>query len=53
MFTTCPDCDGTRLSEAARSSKIDGLSIADVSAMQITDLAAWVRGSASRPWRRC
>src|SRR4051812_38028075 len=42
VFTTCPDCDGTRLSEAARSSKIDGVSIADVSAMQITDLAAWV-----------
>jgi excinuclease UvrABC ATPase subunit len=44
VFTTCPDCDGTRLSEAARSSKIDGVSIADVSAMQISDLAAWVRG---------
>ncbi len=44
QFTTCPDCDGTRLSEAARSSKIDGVSIADVSAMQITDLAEWVRG---------
>src|SRR5688572_1311423 len=43
VFTTCPDCDGTRLSEAARSSKIDGVSIADVSAMQITDLAEWVR----------
>src|SRR6186713_3156414 len=40
-FTTCPDCDGTRLSEAARSSKIDGASIADLSAMQITDLAEW------------
>jgi excinuclease UvrABC ATPase subunit len=44
VFTTCPDCDGTRLSEAARSSKIDGVSIADVSAMQISDLADWVRG---------
>jgi excinuclease UvrABC ATPase subunit len=44
VFTTCPDCDGTRLSEAARSSKIDGVSIADVSAMQITDVAAWVAG---------
>src|SRR5687768_7394255 len=44
VFTTCADCDGTRLSEAARSSKIDGVSIADVSAMQITDLAEWVRG---------
>jgi excinuclease ABC A subunit len=44
VFTTCSDCDGTRLSEAARSSKIDGVSIADVSAMQISDLAEWVRG---------
>src|SRR4029079_7633489 len=44
VFTTCPDCDGTRLSEAAPSSKSDGVSIADVSAMQITDLAQWVRG---------
>jgi excinuclease UvrABC ATPase subunit len=44
VFTTCPDCGGTRLSEAARSSKIDGVSIADASAMQITDLAEWVRG---------
>ncbi len=43
VFTTCPDCDGTRLSEAARSSKIDGLSIADVSAMEIRDLAKWVQ----------
>ncbi|MGW3994416.1 ATP-binding cassette domain-containing protein [Amycolatopsis sp. NPDC004772] len=41
-FQTCPDCDGTRLSAEARSSKIDGLSIADVCAMQISDLAAWV-----------
>jgi excinuclease UvrABC ATPase subunit len=44
VFTTCPECDGTRLSELARSAKIDGLSIADVSAMQITDLAEWVAG---------
>ena len=44
VFTTCPECDGTRLSEAARSSKIDGVNIADVSAMQITDLAAWAAG---------
>ena len=44
VFTTCPECDGTRLSEAARSSKIDGVSIADVSAMEIRDLAGWVRG---------
>jgi excinuclease UvrABC ATPase subunit len=42
-FTTCPDCGGTRLSAAARSSKINGLSIADVCAMQISDVAAWVR----------
>ncbi len=42
-FTTCPDCDGTRLSEAARSSKIAGKSIADVCAMQISDLADWIR----------
>jgi excinuclease ABC A subunit len=41
-FTTCPDCDGTRLSEAARSSKIAGIDIADASAMQISDLAGWV-----------
>ncbi|HEU4916753.1 MAG TPA: excinuclease ABC subunit UvrA [Acidimicrobiia bacterium] len=43
-FTTCPDCAGTRLSEGARSSKIEGVSIADVCAMQISDLAEWVRG---------
>lgn len=43
-FTTCPDCAGTRLSEAARSSKINGISIADACAMQISDLAQWVRG---------
>jgi excinuclease UvrABC ATPase subunit len=43
-FTTCPDCDGTRLSEAARSSKINGTNIADCCAMQISDLAGWVRG---------
>ncbi|MBO8185030.1 ATP-binding cassette domain-containing protein [Streptomyces spirodelae] len=42
-FTTCPECDGTRLSEAARSSKIDGISIADACSMQISDLAEWVR----------
>jgi len=42
-FTACPDCDGTRLNEGARSSKIKGLSIADVAAMQITDLADWLR----------
>ncbi|MEU6014971.1 excinuclease ABC subunit UvrA [Streptomyces sp. NPDC047515] len=43
-FTTCPECDGTRLSEGARSSKIKRLSIADACAMEIRDLAAWVRG---------
>ncbi len=43
-FTTCPECDGTRLSAAARSSKIEGLNIADACAMQISDLANWVRG---------
>ena len=43
-FTTCPECEGTRLSEAARSSKIEGVSIADACAMQISDLAVWVRG---------
>jgi excinuclease UvrABC ATPase subunit len=43
-FTTCPDCDGTRLSKEARSSKIDGKNIADACAMQISDLADWVRG---------
>ncbi|GGW52287.1 ATP-binding cassette domain-containing protein [Streptomyces xantholiticus] len=42
-FTTCPECEGTRLSEAARSSKIRGISIADACAMQISDLAEWVR----------
>ncbi len=43
-FTTCPECDGTRLSEAARSSKIEKINIADACAMQISDLAEWVRG---------
>ncbi len=42
-FTTCPDCEGTRLGEAPRSSKIGGTNIADACAMQISDLAAWVR----------
>jgi excinuclease UvrABC ATPase subunit len=45
-FTICPVCGGTRLNEGARSSKIDGVSIADACAMQISDLAAWVRGLA-------
>ncbi len=43
-FTTCPDCGGARLNEAARSSKINGINIADACAMQITDLAEWIRG---------
>ncbi|MEZ4562794.1 MAG: excinuclease ABC subunit UvrA [Thermomicrobiales bacterium] len=42
-FTTCPDCGGTRLNEGARSSKIRGISIADACAMQISDLAEWIR----------
>ncbi|QGV77100.1 ATP-binding cassette domain-containing protein [Streptomyces ficellus] len=43
-FARCPDCDGTRLSEAARSSKIGKISIADACAMEIRDLAEWARG---------
>ncbi|MFF9641636.1 ATP-binding cassette domain-containing protein [Kitasatospora aureofaciens] len=43
-FTACPECEGTRLSAAARSSKIGKISIADACAMQISDLADWVRG---------
>jgi excinuclease UvrABC ATPase subunit len=43
-FDTCPECDGTRLSAEARSSKIDGINIADACAMEIRDLAEWVRG---------
>ncbi|MGC4153082.1 MAG: excinuclease ABC subunit UvrA [Propionicimonas sp.] len=42
-FATCPDCGGTRLNEGARSSKIGGISIADACAMQISDLAEWIR----------
>jgi excinuclease UvrABC ATPase subunit len=42
-FAVCPECGGTRLSEAARSSKINGINIAGACAMQITDLAAWVQ----------
>ncbi|HEY2300173.1 MAG TPA: excinuclease ABC subunit UvrA [Jatrophihabitans sp.] len=42
-FMTCPDCDGTRLSKEARSSKIKGVNIADACTMQISDLAKWVR----------
>jgi len=43
-FAACPECDGTRLSEAARSSKIRGISIADACALQISDLAEWAGG---------
>ncbi len=43
-FRTCPECHGTRLAEAARSSRIAGITIADACAMQISDLAEWVRG---------
>jgi excinuclease UvrABC ATPase subunit len=43
-FTACPECGGTRLNEGARSSKIDGLNIAEACAMQISDLAEWVGG---------
>ncbi|MDY7527751.1 MULTISPECIES: excinuclease ABC subunit UvrA [unclassified Cryobacterium] len=42
-FTTCPECRGTRLSAAARSSKVAGISIADACSLQISDLAGWVR----------
>ena len=43
-FTVCPDCAGTRLSDGARSSRIGGSSIAGACAMQMSDLAEWVRG---------
>ncbi|MQY12722.1 UvrABC system protein A [Streptomyces sp. RB5] len=43
-FAVCPDCDGTRLTEGARASKIKGISIADACSMEIRDLAEWVRG---------
>jgi excinuclease UvrABC ATPase subunit len=43
-FTTCPDCDGTRLNAGARSSRVGGINIAEACAMQISDLAAWLRG---------
>jgi excinuclease UvrABC ATPase subunit len=47
-FTTCPECGGTRLSEAARSCKINKVNIADACSMQISDLAEWVRGLEDR-----
>jgi len=43
-FKACPECGGTRLSEGARSSRIGGINIADACAMQISDLAEWIRG---------
>ena len=43
-FTDCPECEGTRLAAEARSSRIAGVNIADACAMQITDLAEWIRG---------
>jgi excinuclease UvrABC ATPase subunit len=43
-FTACPDCEGTRLNATARSSKIRGKNIAEVCAMQTSDLAGWLRG---------
>ncbi len=43
-FSICPECEGTRLAAPARSSKINGINIADACAMQISDLAGWVRG---------
>ncbi len=46
-FSRCPECDGTRLTAAARSSTIDGVNIADACSMQISDLARWVRGLAA------
>ncbi|MEO8076810.1 MAG: excinuclease ABC subunit UvrA, partial [Acidobacteriota bacterium] len=48
-FSVCPACDGTRLNEAARSSKIKGVSIADACAMQISDLLKWVSGVKEPP----
>ncbi len=51
-FGVCPDCGGTRLNETARSSKIDGTSIADVCAMQISELAGWLAELADSPRAR-
>ncbi|MDN5900422.1 MAG: excinuclease ABC subunit UvrA, partial [Brachybacterium sp.] len=47
-FVTCPECEGTRLAEHARTSLIDGVSIAEVTAWQITDLADWVESLRAR-----
>ncbi len=43
-FGVCPECGGTRLAEGARRARINGISIADACAMQVSDLAVWVRG---------
>src|SRR5690606_15731443 len=43
IFTTCPECEGTRLSREARASRIEGKNIADLCAMQISALAEWIR----------
>ena len=51
-FAVCPDCCGTRLNDAARSSKIKGIHIAEACAMQISDLARWVGVSMTCRWRR-
>ena len=48
-FSACPECDGTRLSEAARASRINGVNIAEACAMQISDLASWVRAIDAPP----
>ena len=48
-FTRCPECEGTRLNATARSSKLQGLNIAQACAMQISDLAGWVRGLDAPP----
>jgi excinuclease UvrABC ATPase subunit len=52
-FSVCPECDGTRLSEEARSSKVKGINIAGACAMQISDLAQWTRDWTNRPSGRC
>jgi excinuclease UvrABC ATPase subunit len=43
-FTVCPDCEGTRLTQEALSSRIKGKNIAELCQMQISDLAEWLRG---------
>ena len=41
---TCPDCGGTRLSEAARAPRVGGLNLAEASAMTLDAAVDWVRG---------